>query len=205
MQVAPDKPVWLHLRSISLHEIVTWHRGGAGSECSRGEKKTWDMIIMEQKKKAPHGIWKTICALNGENIVYVCVVSSWFSCSLIDQQHGAQWAESKWELNRLHQGFVALCLGIEVLSSQGGMKSGAFTDSPLFYSGQLIGCFFFFLYLSIFVLLCSCPLFCYVVQGSCMQMKAPCFFFFQGQFKVSEYHSLCVCVCVQYSELFQDS
>lgn len=39
----------------------------------------------------------------------VCVVSSWFSCSLIDQQHGAQWAESKWELNRLHQGFVALC------------------------------------------------------------------------------------------------
>lgn len=64
------------------------------------------------------------------------MVSSWFSCSQIDQQHGAQWAESKWELNRLHQG-LAVCS----LPAWGSKFSQhrAFTDSPLFYSGQLIG------------------------------------------------------------------
>lgn len=81
-----------------------------------------------------------------------CVVSSWFSSSLIDQQHGA---ESKRELNGLHQGFVALS----------GDRSSLITDNPLFYSSQLIDsvlCFLsFFHYLPIFLSPArSCPLCC---------------------------------------------
>lgn len=77
-------------------------------------------------------------------------------------------------------------LGIEVLSSQGGMKSSAFTDSSLFYSGQLIGSVSFFssticVFFSCHPFPSLCPPFSYVLhEDTCIQMKPVfvCVFFF---------------------------
>lgn len=141
----------------------------------------------------------------------VCVVSSWFSCSLIDQQHGAQWAESKWELNRQHQGFVALCSlpawGSKFSHHRVGWSPWrlqialCFTPvSWMCFSFCLIYFFFFiFHYLSMFFPT-ACPRLSYVLhQGSCMQMKAQGFFFpgLVGRWAVLVLTiPVCVCVCV---------
>lgn len=140
------------------------------------------------------------------------MVSSWFSCSLIDQQHGAQWAESKWELNRQHQGFVALCSlpawGSKFSHHREGWSPWrlqialCFTPvSWMCFSFGLIYFFFFHLPLSVHVFshclsspqLCSSPRQLHADESSGI--------FFPGvSWKVgcsgTDYLSQCVFVCV---------
>lgn len=133
------------------------------------------------------------------------MVSSWLSCSLIDQPHGAQWAESKWELNRLHQGFVALCSppawGSKFSHHRVGWSPGLLQIALCFTPvSRLALCFAFFLLpLSVHslppalssLLLCSSP--------RQLHTDESCRFFFLGL--AGEWATLvltvlvCVCVC----------
>lgn len=130
-------------------------------------------------RQSTHGIIKIFCL---KPVKTECVVSSWFSCSLIDQQQGA---ESKQELNRLHQGFAALW-------RSKFSHHGAPTDPPLFYLvGWLALCFvfpFFFRDLFICYPLSSLVLCCFLYQGSWMQIKA----LFHA---VALFTGVCFCLC----------
>lgn len=135
----------------------------------------------------------------------VCVVSSWFSCSLIDQQHGAQWAESKWELNRLHQAFVALC-SLPVCGSK-------FSHHTVRWSPELLQialcftpvswlalCLFFFSSSTICPFSLPCPVLSsvlFITKAAACRWKL--FIFFRGSWRVGcpgiENPTVCLCVC----------
>lgn len=141
------------------------------------------------------------------------MVSSWFSCSLIDQQHWTQWAQSKWELNRLHQGFVALCSlpawGSKFSHHRAGWSPGLLQIALCFTPVSWLAlCFAFFFPSSSTI--CPCFLPCPVLSSVVFFSKAAAacrwklwffLFFFSGvSWKVgrpgTDNPSVCLCVCL---------